>query len=873
MAGLNVCIMGATGYAGQECARLLRHHPHVARLDLPRSAEGVNGVAADADVVLLATPADIAAAAAWPLVQRGHRVIDLSGAHRAGNPEAHLRAYGFDHPHPEALAVAVYAFAAPSLGAARLLANPGCYANGILSALWPLQQAGLLAAGAVADVTGISGVSGAGRKASERTMFMTVAENLSPYKMLRSHPHVVEVERAVAVRLLFTPLVAPLRRGMLLSGTVQARPGVGSDALEGLVLAQDPLWRSSPEPPDVHSVTETALVRVHWALDAASGRIAFVSVLDNLLRGAASHAVVQLNRLFGLEDLSGLDAVLGVPDMMRLPEVPAAAPYVDSVIDIEPCVPVGVRLYGGHSGIKAARADTALLVFDRPTRAAGVFTRNRCAAACVHGNRALVPTEAARAFIVVSGNANCYAEGDTAADQRLRSAVADLLACPQSAVLTATTGPIGVPFDVARVETALSGIAAGVPSWSAFADAVLTTDTVRKVACVTWGGATWLGIAKGSGMIHPDMATMIAFCVTDADVPLDALNAAVRRAAQLTFNAVTVDRDTSTNDTALAFATGHGPHIADPLPGVQAVFERLAKAIARDGEGATRLVAVQVSGASSEAVARTAARDVAGSDLVKAAVFACDPNWGRIAAALGASLARQEVSVLRDDVRIHLQGELVFPAGALDKAALSAAMRSADTITIDVQVGTGPGKATAWGCDLTYDYVRINAEAPIAYGQGAPVRSNLEMQTLTPVLKKGVLREALRYLHAFDRTAMVFLVQADAPTTVDDLALLRLTGVRPIVLRDATLDTAVAVARDNHATKVIVLSADDGIRGEDGRVQPELTLDRLPAQWRAEGLAEFLAGGGTMHVLNGTVHAALIEELFTDRGLGTMVTG
>lgn len=313
MAGLNVCILGATGYTGQECVRLLRDHPHVTRLDTPRSAEGATRVPADADVVLLATPAEISAAAAWPLVQRGHRVIDLSGAHRAGHPQAHLQAYGFDHPHPDALAAAVYGFAAPSLADARLVANPGCYANGMLSAILPLQQAGLLLPNAVADVTGISGVSGAGRKASERTMFMTVAENLSPYKMLRTHPHVVEVERAVAVRLLFTPLVAPLRRGMLLSGTVQARLGVTPDALDALALDQDSLWRRAPEPPDVHSVAGTAFVRVHWALDEASGRIVFVSVLDNLLRGAASHAVVQMNRMFGLEDLSGLDAVLESP--------------------------------------------------------------------------------------------------------------------------------------------------------------------------------------------------------------------------------------------------------------------------------------------------------------------------------------------------------------------------------------------------------------------------------------------------------------------------------------------------------------------------------------------------------------------------------
>jgi N-acetyl-gamma-glutamyl-phosphate reductase len=313
MAGLHACILGATGYAGQECARLLRNHPHVAQVTSPRSAEGVSGVPADTDVVLLATPTEFSAAAAWPLVQRGHLVIDLSGAHRAGNPDAHLQAYGFDHPHPEALAAAVYAFAAPSLADARLIANPGCYANGILSALWPLQQAGLLRADAVADVTGISGVSGAGRKATERTMFVTVAENLSPYKTLRSHPHVVEVERALSLRLLFTPLVAPLRRGMLLSGTVQARPEVSANALDTLEFAYDSLWRRAPEAPDVHSVAGTALVRVHWALDEASGRIAFVSVLDNLLRGAASHAVVQMNRAFGLEDHSGLDAVLEFP--------------------------------------------------------------------------------------------------------------------------------------------------------------------------------------------------------------------------------------------------------------------------------------------------------------------------------------------------------------------------------------------------------------------------------------------------------------------------------------------------------------------------------------------------------------------------------
>ena len=146
------------------------------------------------------------------------------------------------------------------------------------------------------------------------------------------------------------------------------------------------------------------------------------------------------------------------------------------------------------------------------------------------------------------------------------------------------------------------------------------------------------------------------------------------------------------------------------------------------------------------------------------------------------------------------------------------------------------------------------------------------MQTLTPVLKKGVLREALRYLHDFDRKTMVILVQADAPTTDDDLALLRLTGIRPIVLRNVGIDTAVAVARDNEAMKIVVLSSDDGIRDADGKVVRELTLATLPEAWLVPGIDEFLNPGGTLHVLNGQVHAALIEELFTDRGIGSMVT-
>ncbi len=544
---------------------------------------------------------------------------------------------------------------------------------------------------------------------------------------------------------------------------------------------------------------------------------------------------------------------------------------------IDPVLPAGVRVLGGHSGIKASRLDTAVLVFARPVPVAGTLTRNRCAAACVEGNRPLLPGLAS-AFVAVSGNANCYAAGDREADQLLRSGLAAALAAEGKtggAILTATTGPIGVPFDAQQVVDKLPVILSQPSSWEAFSQAVLTTDTVAKVACFRYGGATWLGIAKGSGMIHPDMATMIAVCVTDAQIDPQVLDAATKRVVARTFNAVTVDRDTSTNDTALVFATGVAGPVSDPELPMHAVFSALAQAIARDGEGATRMVTVQVRGATNDEVARTTARDIAGSDLVKSALFACDPNWGRAVAALGASLARQDQPLDRSLVTIALQGQPVYPPSqTLDRAELGARLRASDTITLDLCIGAGPGQGVAWGCDLSYDYVRINAEAPVAYGavgSSAPVRASLELQTLTPVLKKGVLREALRYLHQHDRMTMVFLVQAESPTLDDDLALLRQTGIRPIVLRGASLSAAVAVARDNHASKLLILTDADGLRAADGHLASELGPPELPDHYLAAQVPAFLQGGGTLHVLNGQVHAALIEELFTDRGIGTMV--
>ncbi|MBI5610265.1 MAG: N-acetyl-gamma-glutamyl-phosphate reductase [Deltaproteobacteria bacterium] len=307
----SVCIVGATGYAGQELLRLLGGHPLVGPVTTAPSREGVAAIPADAQWIFLATPAETSAELAGPLVARGQRVIDLSGAHRAGDPIKHRAAYGFEHPHPAALAQAVYGFDAPAdvLQQAGLIANPGCYANALLSALVPLQAAGVLAPGAVVDATGISGVSGAGRNPTERTMYMYVAENLAPYRTGRAHQHLVEVEGRAGVHLLFVPLVAPLRRGMLVSGSADVAPWLARNPgapLPNLTLAGDPLWLQVPAAPDVLAVAEQNTVQVHYFLDAAAGRVQFVSVIDNLLRGAASHAVYNLNLACGWPALTGL---------------------------------------------------------------------------------------------------------------------------------------------------------------------------------------------------------------------------------------------------------------------------------------------------------------------------------------------------------------------------------------------------------------------------------------------------------------------------------------------------------------------------------------------------------------------------------------
>lgn len=378
--------------------------------------------------------------------------------------------------------------------------------------------------------------------------------------------------------------------------------------------------------------------------------------------------------------------------------------------------------------------DLALIVSDVEAIAAGVFTTSQVRAACVDYCRERLETKAsARAILCNAGQANA-ATGALGLQDALESAKAlsEALSVPSELILLASTGVIGQRIKLDALKAALPQLVANLSEDGAesTAKAITTTDLVTKsIALETTLDDRPVrigGIAKGSGMIHPNMATMLAFVTCDAAVSPHLWQQMLSRAADRSFNQITVDGDTSTNDSLIALANGQSRTPAITEAGLEAdkleamlteVCVHLAKAIARDGEGATCLVEVQVSGTNDDAEARQIARTIAGSSLVKSAIFGRDPNWGRIAGAAG----RAGVIFNQDDLQIKLGDFLMMQNGqpqAFDRAAASNYLRQAalgeylkdDTVAIAVSVGTGSGSGKAWGCDLSYDYVKINAE-------------------------------------------------------------------------------------------------------------------------------------------------------------------
>jgi glutamate N-acetyltransferase/amino-acid N-acetyltransferase len=410
----------------------------------------------------------------------------------------------------------------------------------------------------------------------------------------------------------------------------------------------------------------------------------------------------------------------------------AAAPLSPLAPKTYPSLPEieGVRFATIAAGVRyAGRTDVMLALFDRPAQVAGVFTRSKCPSAPVDWCRANLPKGEARALIVNSGNANAFtgAVGAKSVADVAKMAGAATGAAPHE-IYMASTGVIGEPLNAGKIADALGALVASAKPDGLMdaAKAIMTTDTFPKVATarVKLGEVevTINGVAKGAGMIAPDMATMLSFVFTDAPIAAPALQALLGKAVDRSFNAITVDSDTSTSDTLMLFATGAAaargaPEIADAADPRLAAFRRaldkvlldLAQQVVRDGEGARKFIEVRVAGAASRKAAKRIALSIANSPLVKTAVAGEDANWGRVVMAVGKAgekAERDKLDIFFGDIRVAHAG-LRDPA--YDEAAASAYMKG-QSIVISAHVGVGTATAKVWTCDLTKEYVAINGD-------------------------------------------------------------------------------------------------------------------------------------------------------------------
>lgn len=382
----------------------------------------------------------------------------------------------------------------------------------------------------------------------------------------------------------------------------------------------------------------------------------------------------------------------------------------------------GYQAAGVWCGIKRAKKDLAILYSQTQAAAAGVFTKNVVQGAPVRVCREHLSGGTARALVINSGNANTCTGAQGLADATEMAAIcAKALNVPVTEVYPVSTGVIGVPLPMDKIR---AGIAEALKKLSTgglldAAWAILTTDSRIKLASVSFGPQgryTLTGIAKGSGMIHPNMATMLAFLLTDAPVSRGVLQPLLNQVVDDTFNLISVDGDTSTNDSVLLLANGYAggeeidvnsPCYSQLVQALQVVCTYLAKEIARDGEGASKLITVRVTGAEDVTQARAVARAVSASNLVKTAVFGSDANWGRILCAAGYSGAAFDL----EKIRVEIMGLTVFAQGQpvpFDEV-LAAERLKCPEVTITLDLGLGEASATAFSCDFTYDYVKINA--------------------------------------------------------------------------------------------------------------------------------------------------------------------
>jgi glutamate N-acetyltransferase / amino-acid N-acetyltransferase len=418
---------------------------------------------------------------------------------------------------------------------------------------------------------------------------------------------------------------------------------------------------------------------------------------------------------------------------MSDPNNNAVSPLAPDTFPSLPTV-AGVRIATAETGMKYQGRDDVLLVDMTPgTTVAGVYTKSKASSAPVDWCRKSLKGGGgeAQALIVNAGNANAFT-GQSGADAVTRTveAVADSVSCRPSRVFAASTGVIGEDLPdhmiVAQLDSMVTELHGGTGGndWEAAAKAIMTTDTFAKGAgCTTKIGdqnVNIAGIAKGSGMIAPDMATMLSFVFTDANIPADILQGLLNDAVAQSFNAITVDSDTSTSDTLMLFATGAGgdhdpvsgvddPALAEFREALNATCRELSHLVVRDGEGATKFITITLSGAEDDLAARRIALSIANSPLVKTAIAGEDANWGRIVMAVG----KAGEKVDRDALKITIGGVAVAENGraveGFDETPVAAHMKG-DGVKIDVDVGVGEGQATVWTCDLTHGYIEINAD-------------------------------------------------------------------------------------------------------------------------------------------------------------------
>ncbi|MGE6626414.1 bifunctional ornithine acetyltransferase/N-acetylglutamate synthase [Bacillus pumilus] len=391
-------------------------------------------------------------------------------------------------------------------------------------------------------------------------------------------------------------------------------------------------------------------------------------------------------------------------------------------IDGDVSSPKGFEAKGIHIGLRYSKKDLGLIVSEVPAASAAVYTQSHFQAAPLQvTQKSLKKTGQLKGVIVNSAIANaCTGEQGLKDAYEMQAACADMLGVAPDYIAVSSTGVIGECLDMDKIKKGITQLKGAKAGNGHFEEAILTTDTVIKntTYTLTINGKEILisGAAKGSGMIHPNMATMLGFVTTDANVEQEALQNALRDITDVTFNQITVDGETSTNDMVLVMANGmaendvlNEEHPEWPLfkEGLKLACEDLAKEIARDGEGATKLIEAQVAGAKNHLEAGIIAKKIVGSSLVKTAVYGTDANWGRIIGAIGHSAA----SVTPQEVEVYLGGQCLFkhnePQPFSEEEAK--AYLEQDEITILIQMNEGNGQAAAWGCDLTYDYVKINA--------------------------------------------------------------------------------------------------------------------------------------------------------------------